>query len=85
MHNVTRVKPRSPCLALVLSLFCPGLGSFYGGQPGMGVFLIVAMLISLAATTVIVGFFLVPVVWVFAMWHAFHAVKDWNAARGIES
>jgi TM2 domain-containing membrane protein YozV len=80
-----RINPRSPIGAIVLSLIIPGLGSMYGGEVGIGVVILCAYLVSFALILAIIGLVLCPAVWIFGLWHAYHAVTRWNRERGIIS
>jgi TM2 domain-containing membrane protein YozV len=82
---VQTVAPRSRAAAITMSIFLPGLGSMYGGNPGIGVLLLVALLVSCLLVLALIGFVLVPAVWAVGLWHAHHSVVQWNRRHGIIS
>jgi TM2 domain-containing membrane protein YozV len=82
---VPTVAPRSRAAAITMSIVLPGLGSMYGGEPGMGVVLLAAFFFSWLLVFVLIGIVLVPVVWAVGLWHAHHSVVQWNRAHGIIS
>ena len=79
------VAAKSPGLALLASFFLPGLGQLVNGQVGTGILFLVAYLVSLGLLVVLIGFVLVPLVWVVAMVDAYQGAQRWNAQRGIVS
>ena len=82
---VQTVAPRSRAAAITMSIFLPGLGSMYGGSPGIGVLLLAAFFVSWLLVLALIGFVLVPVVWAVGLWHAHHSVVQWNRRHGIIS
>ncbi|MEW6226500.1 MAG: hypothetical protein AB1700_00165 [Bacillota bacterium] len=72
---------KNPGLAAVLSFFFAGLGQIYNGQIGKGIGLIIAELISGLLCTVIVGFLLLPVVWIYAIYDAYKTAEKINAGQ----
>ncbi|MEW6771832.1 MAG: hypothetical protein AB1330_10665 [Bacillota bacterium] len=72
---------KNPGLAAVLSFFFAGLGQIYNGQIGKGIGLIIAELISGLLCTVIVGFLLLPVVWIYAIYNAYKTAEKINAGQ----
>ena len=82
---VTQVAPKSPGLALLGSFFLPGLGQLINGQVGKGIAMFVAYLVSLVLLFVLIGFVLVPAIWIWSMVDAYGGAKQWNAQHGILS
>ena len=82
---VTQVAPKSPGLALLGSFFFPGLGQLINGQVGKGVAMFVAYLVSIALLFAIIGFVLVPAIWIWSMVDAYSGATQWNARHGILS
>lgn len=82
---VTRVAPKSPGLALLGSFFFPGLGQLINGQVGKGIAMFVAYLVSIALVLAIIGFVLVPAIWIWSMVDAYSGAQQWNARHGILS
>jgi TM2 domain-containing membrane protein YozV len=75
----SKEKPmRSPILAAVLSLIIAGLGQIYNGQVTKGVIFIVVQLINGALTAVLIGWFLLPLVGLWAMIDAYMTAKHNN-------
>lgn len=79
------VHPRSPAAALVMSLFIPGLGSMYAGKPGWGILILVLWLASCVLLLIVIGAFLLPVIWIWGMIAGYSHARAWNRARGIDS
>lgn len=79
------VAPKSPGLALLISLFLPGVGSIYAGSAGLGVIILVLWLISLASVFVLIGWVLAPACWIWGMIAAMMNAQRWNRERGIIS
>lgn len=79
------VAPKNPGIALLASFFIPGLGSLINGRVGMGIAIFVAYSVAWVLTLVIIGFVLLPAVWVWGMYDAYSSAKSWNAAHGILS
>jgi TM2 domain-containing membrane protein YozV len=81
----SKEKPmRSPILAAVLSLIVAGLGQIYNGQVTKGVIFIVVQLINGALTAVLIGWFLLPLVGLWAMIDAYMTAKhnnEWYSFR----
>jgi TM2 domain-containing membrane protein YozV len=75
----SKEKPmRNPILAAVLSLIVAGLGQIYNGQVTKGVIFIVVQLINGALTAVLIGWFLLPLVGLWAMIDAYMTAKHNN-------
>ena len=69
---------RNPILAAILSLIVAGLGQIYNGQISKGVIFIVIQLINGALTAVLIGWFLLPIVGLWAMIDAYMTAKRNN-------
>ncbi|MFT4884914.1 MAG: TM2 domain-containing membrane protein YozV [Natronomonas sp.] len=61
---------RNPLVAAVLSAAFPGLGHIYAREIDTGLFFGVAFLLAVLSLTVLVGFVLVPAIWLYAMYDA---------------
>jgi TM2 domain-containing membrane protein YozV len=61
----------SQTVALILSFFIAGLGQIYQGRTKEGIVFLVAMFISGALTLVLIGFILIPIVWIVNMYDAY--------------
>jgi TM2 domain-containing membrane protein YozV len=66
---------RSPGIALLLSFFIPGAGQLYNGEIGKGVAFIVANALAFVLTLAVIGFFLLPVVWIWSLVDAYQVAK----------
>ena len=75
---------KTPILALLLSVFFPGLGQFYNGQPTKGVILIIAAIVSIFLIIFFIGAILYLVVWVFSLYDAYTSAEAINAGRVLE-
>ena len=69
---------RNPILAAILSLIVAGLGQIYNGQVTKGVIFIVIQLINGALTAVLIGWFLLPLVGLWAVIDAYLTAKHNN-------
>jgi TM2 domain-containing membrane protein YozV len=85
MHPYGAVAPKNPGLALVASFFIPGLGSLINGSVGIGIAIFVSYLIAWVTLAVVIGFVLVPAVWVWGMYDAYTGARNWNRRHGILS
>lgn len=80
------VQPKSPGLALLLSLLIPGLGSMYSGRVSAGLGTLTAYLIGWLLTPVHgLGFPISFFAWIWGMFAGFRDARRWNAAHGIIS
>jgi TM2 domain-containing membrane protein YozV len=80
-----QVAPKNPGLALVASFFIPGLGTLINGNVGLGIAIFAAYCVAWILCLVIIGFVLLPAVWVWGMIDAYQGAKKWNTAHGIVS
>lgn len=80
-----QVAPKNPGLALVASFFIPGLGSLLAGRIGWGAGIFAAYVVAWISLVVLVGFVLIPLVWVWGMADAYLGAKNWNSRHGIVS
>lgn len=69
---------KSAILALILSLILPGLGQIYNGEVAKGITFLIALAISVLLKFVLIGFVLVPIVWIWAMIDAFRSAERIN-------
>lgn len=75
---------KSPILALILSIFFPGIGQFYNGQPKKGILLIIAAIISVALFIIMIGAVLYLIVWVYALYDAYTSAVSINNGEQLE-
>lgn len=59
-------------LAVLLSVIYPGLGHLYLGYVKKGVLLIITEFISILLISVVIGIFVYPVIWIYAIVSSFH-------------
>jgi TM2 domain-containing membrane protein YozV len=79
------VAPKSPGIAVVASLFIPGLGSMISGRGGKGALILACYIVACITCLVLVGFVLAPACWIWGMVSGHQDAKRWNAAHGIIS
>ena len=79
------VAPKNPGLSLLASFFVPGLGSLVAGRFGWGAVIFAAYVVAWLSMFVLIGFLLVPVVWIWGMADAYLGAKSWNSRHGIIS
>jgi len=84
MHQVM-VQPKNPALAALCSFFIPGLGQFINGDTNKGVIFLVVNFFAWLLCFIIIGIFILPVVWIWSIVDAYSGAKNWNLARGIIS
>ncbi|NEA33785.1 hypothetical protein G3I17_19235 [Streptomyces sp. SID13031] len=77
--------PKNPGLALVASFFIPGLGTLINGNVGLGIAIFAAYCVAWILCLVVIGFVLLPAVWVWGMIDAYQGAKKWNTTHGIVS
>lgn len=75
---------KSPILALILSVFFPGIGQFYNGQPKKGIIIIIAAIISVALFIIMIGAVLYLIVWVYALYDAYTSAVSINNGEQLE-
>lgn len=86
-----RVKPvqvqerKSPGLAAVASAIIPGLGQIYNGDIMKGIVLMILYGVSVALIFVFIGFFLAPIVWIYAIYNAYKTAEKINAGLAAPS
>lgn len=72
---------KSPGLSAVLSFLIVGLGQIYNGQIGKGIVLIICYVISILLCFVLIGFILVPILWIYGIYDAYNTAKKINAGE----
>ncbi|MBM3985312.1 MAG: DUF4870 domain-containing protein [Planctomycetes bacterium] len=78
---------KDPAIAVVCSFLCCGLGHVYVGDYAKGFALMIAYGIAWVLTGVLIGFLIVPVLWIYGLWSAHHDAVGHNErlARGGEA
>jgi TM2 domain-containing membrane protein YozV len=61
---------RNPLVAALLSVLFPGLGHIYAREIEMGLFFAVSFLLAVVSLVVLIGFVLVPAIWLYAIYDA---------------
>jgi TM2 domain-containing membrane protein YozV len=79
------VVPKNPAVALIVSVFLPGVGSMISDQPAVGTVILVSYVLGWVLTLFIVGFVIVPAAWVFGLVHAYQSAQRWNRDHGFTS
>ncbi len=79
------VAPKSPALAALATFFIVGLGQLLNGEVGKGIMFFCAAFVSGLLCLVLIGFILLPVVWIWAIADAYSGAQRWNARHGIIS
>lgn len=69
---------KNPGVAAVLSFFWAGLGQIYNGQLAKGIGFIVLYAVCVLLIFVVIGFILVPIVWIIGIWDAYNTAKQYN-------
>ena len=81
----TRVKAKSPGLAMFVSFLFPGVGSMMNGDVGIGVLILISYTLCILTFFLYVPLFIAPIIWVIGMVHAYSGAKNWNLRHGIIS
>lgn len=79
------IAPKSPGVAVVASLFIPGLGSMISGRGGRGALILACYIVACISCLILVGFLLASAAWIWGMASGYQDARRWNAARGIVS
>jgi len=76
--NTLQSELKNPGIAAVLSFLIVGLGQVYNGEIGKGIVLIIVYFIALGTILIGIGFFLVPVLWLYGVLDAYNTAKRLN-------
>jgi TM2 domain-containing membrane protein YozV len=79
------VQPRNAALAVIASLFIPGLGSMINGKAGKGVLILCCYIVAAISCLFLIGFILAPAVWIWGMVAGYQDATKWNREHGILS
>lgn len=74
---------KNPGVAAVLSFFICGLGQIYNGQIFKGIVVIICYAIAWALTFVLIGWLIVPVMWIWGMYDAYKNAERINKSNNI--
>jgi len=69
---------KNPGLAAVLSFLIIGLGQIYNGQIGKGLLLFGGAIISGFLTIILIGFILLPALWLYGIYDAYKTANSLN-------
>ena len=72
---------KSPGLAAVLSFLIVGLGQIYNGQIAKGLLLLLGAMISGVLMLILIGFLFWIVIWLYAVYDAYHTAKKINTGE----
>jgi len=75
--------PKSPGVAVILSIVIPGLGHLYSGNPLSAVFWFVSAVVATVLISVFIGIILVPLVWIGAAIHAYISTANFNTRHHV--
>ena len=78
------VAAKSPGIAVLLSFLIPGAGHLYANAVGQGLILLVLLALGWATTPILVGFFILPVVYLWAMIGSYISVTNFNRRNNIK-
>jgi TM2 domain-containing membrane protein YozV len=70
--------PKSGGVAVILSILIPGLGHLYTGNPLSAVLWFLSAVVAWLTVAIVIGFALVPLVWIFAPIHAYVSATNFN-------
>jgi len=74
---------KNPGLAAVLSFFICGLGQIYNGQIFKGIVFIICYGIAWALTFVLIGWLIVPILWIWGMYDAYKNAERINSSSNL--
>lgn len=83
-QNVALKKEKSMLLAVILSIFLPGLGQIYLGLDNKGAILLVAYVVSAILILLIIGFILVIIIWIWALVDTIRSASALNRGEVVE-
>lgn len=76
---------KKPILAACLSFLVVGMGQVYNGQVTKGLVLLAGSVISGFLTSLLIGFILLPIIWLYGIYDAFKvADNDLNKPRRVQ-
>ncbi|WP_427888811.1 hypothetical protein ACQHIV_36110 [Kribbella sp. GL6] len=85
MMPMQQIKAKNPGLACVLSILVPGLGQFLNGDIGLGIGMFVVAGIAWFSLLWVIGFLLLPAVYIWSAVEAYNAAQRWNTQHGVLS
>ena len=85
MQPAPMIKPKNPGVAAVLSFLIPGVGQLMNGDIGLGILMMILTGLAYASLFILIGFVLVPGMYIWSILQAYSKAKSWNVAHGIIS
>jgi TM2 domain-containing membrane protein YozV len=85
MQPAPMIKPKNPGVAAVLSFLVPGVGQLMNGDIGLGILMMILTVLAWFSLFVVIGFILLPAVYIWSIVQAYSKAKSWNVAHGIIS
>ncbi len=74
---------KNPGIAAVLSFFWCGLGQIYNGQILKGIIIIICYAIAWLLMYLVIGFVLVPILWIWGMYDAYRTAERLNKNNAL--
>ena len=74
--------PKDPAIAVVCSFLVCGLGHVYVGKYAKGLLLMLVYGLAWLLTGILVGFLLVPVIWIYGLWSSHLDAVEHNERLG---
>lgn len=71
-------------IAVILSVFLPGLGQIYLGLDNKGALLLIAYVVSAILILLLIGFILVIVIWIWALVDTIISMNALNRGEEVE-
>ena len=84
VENYPATQEKSIVIAAILSFLFPGLGHLYNGLTHKGVSFIIAYIISAVLVVILIGFVLVFIVWIWALFDAIKTTEAINNGEYVE-
>ncbi|MBZ2165905.1 hypothetical protein [Methanobacterium spitsbergense] len=72
---------KNPWIAVLLSFLIVGLGQVYNGQILKGLILFICAIVTGLLTFILIGWILLPILWVINLYDAYITAQDINAGR----
>jgi hypothetical protein len=79
------VIPKNPVLAVVLSVFVPGLGSMTSDNASTGALILAAYIVGVVLSLFLIGIPIALGAWVWGLFDAHKSAVAWNARHGFMS
>jgi TM2 domain-containing membrane protein YozV len=85
MQPAPMIKPKNPGAAAVLSFLVPGVGQLLNGDIWLGIGMMILTVLAWFSLFIVIGFILLPAVYIWSIVEAYNTAKRWNTAHGIIS